>query len=61
MRNLSYRFNYLMSTDIEIQNVKPMERLIRDLKQNIKLDLKTDFWKKNSFYLEDNDFKFEEC
>jgi hypothetical protein len=50
-----------MSTDIEIQNVKPMERLIRDLKQNIKLDLKTDFWKKNSFYLEDNDFKFEEC
>ena len=57
----SYMVNYLMSTDIGIQKVRPIERPIRNLKQKIKLDLKTDFWKKNSFYIEDNVFMFEEC
>jgi hypothetical protein len=48
-----------MSTDIEIQNVKTIERPIRDIKQKVKLDLQTDFWKNNIFYIEDSSYEFE--
>ena len=50
-----------MSTNIEIQNVKTIERPIADLKQNVKLDLQTDFWEKNIFYIDDNSYKFKDC
>jgi len=56
--NSRYLVNYLMSTDIETQNVKPIERPIQNLKKNLKLDVNTNFWKENSFYIEDKDFKF---
>ena len=59
--NSSYAVNTLMSTDLEIQNVKTIERPIRDLKQNVKLNSQTDFWKKNIFYIDDNSYKFEGC
>ena len=56
--NSVYQVYSLISTNIETQNIKTIKRPISSLKQNIKLDLETDFWKKNSFYIEDNDFKF---
>jgi len=59
--NSSYTINNLMSTDVEIQNVKTIERPIRDLKQKVKLDLQTNFWKNNIFYIEDNLYKFDIC
>ena len=59
--NTTYIINNLMSTDVEIQNVKAFKRPIKDLKQNIKVDTETDFWKKNSFYIEDNSYTFEGC
>ncbi|MDC3388795.1 erythromycin esterase family protein [Flavobacteriaceae bacterium] len=57
----SYMINNLMSTDIEFQNVKTIERPIRDIKQKVKLDLQTDFWKNNIFYIEDSSYEFENC
>jgi erythromycin esterase-like protein len=57
----SYSINSLMSTDIEIEKVKIIERPIRDIKQKVKLDLQTDFWKNNIFYIEDSSYEFENC
>ncbi len=57
----SYFVNNLMSTDIEIQNVKTIERPIFDIKQNVILDEKTDFWNQNVFYIEDNVYEFDDC
>ena len=55
----SYRTYNLMSTDIEIQNVKKIKRPLRDLKQNIKLNPRTNLWKNKTFYIEDNSYKFD--
>jgi len=57
----SYIVNNLMSTDIQIQNVQPIERPIRNLKQKIKLAPNTEFWNMNKFYIEDDSFQFENC
>lgn len=54
-----YNISSLMSNNIEIKNVKKIERPIMNLKQNVKLDLQTDFWKNNVFYIEDHSYKFE--
>lgn len=57
----SYVINNLLSTDIEIQNVKTFIRPLRDIKQKITLDTETVFWQQNSFYIEDNSYTFEDC
>ena len=41
--------------------VKILERPIRNIKQNIKLKSDSDFWDMNTFYIEDNDYKYDGC
>jgi len=56
-----YRNFYLMSEDIEMESIKKYDRPIINLKQNFKPNPDIEFWKKNNFYIEDEEYKYENC
>ena len=57
----TYRNFYLMSEDVEIEHIKKYDRPIINLKQNFKPNPDIEFWKKNNFYMEDKEYKYENC
>lgn len=57
----SYSNFYLMSENIETENIIEYNRPIMNIKQNLKLKEDENFWKSNNFYIEDKEYKYEDC
>ncbi|MEG1592052.1 erythromycin esterase family protein [Chryseobacterium sp.] len=52
---------YLMSEDITLHNIKKYAQPIIKIKSDFPQKTNNEFWKKNNFYIEDKDYKFENC
>lgn len=52
---------YLMSEDINIQEVKNYDRPIIKLKQDFSPQTNSTFWDNFNFYIEDKNYRFENC
>lgn len=52
---------YLMSEDITLHNIKKYAQPIMKIKSDFPQKTNNEFWKKNNFYIEDKDYKFENC
>lgn len=52
---------YLMSEDITTNQIKKYDRPIIKLKQDFSPKTNEEFWKNNNFYIEDQEYKFENC
>ncbi|SKC11934.1 erythromycin esterase family protein [Chryseobacterium balustinum] len=52
---------YLMSEDITVSKVKEYDRPIIKLKQDFYPKENQEFWKNNNYYIEDENYKFENC
>ena len=56
-----YRNFFLMSENIEAKQIQKYNRPIINLKQNFKPKTDKSFWEKNNFYVEDTEYKYNEC
>lgn len=52
---------YLMSEDINTNQAKKYDRPIIKLKEDFSPKTNNEFWESNNFYIEDREYKFENC
>lgn len=56
-----YKNFYLMSEDITLNIVKKYAQPIMKIKNDFSQKTNNEFWENNNFYIEDKDYKFENC